>query len=797
MLIGFWLLLKRQVIFPGNFLQAFFEPWASTPVPGWEHGIPHKPLGFDNIRYFYPIKKQIADAVRQGQWPLWNNYDFSGSPLAGDGQSAVFYPLTLLYVILPLPVAFTVMPILAGFLGIVGMYWLLRVLKLSPVSAGLGAGVFVLSGYTATWIAENPAVSQASIWLPFCLAAFILWVESGRRRYLFWGSLAVAMMLTAGFLQVGIYGLALIAAAGVKMVFAGGDIWGKARRVGLFMALGIGLAAVSWLPVVEGWQISARETAGAEVVVDNLVNWSHLLSLLVPDWLGHPGTYNYLDTGALYDKALFFGLLPFWLVAVYLLRRTKGWRKLFKIVFTVSLFMGIDTPVTRWIYLQRIPIFSTMIPTRIFYLTMFSGAVLSAFGWEEIIVRRQMKIIPWRGMLVIFAGLALAILGFVLAIAFQNLAIRDLYAAGLGSRHDLLQIVVRNSVFYLLINAVILFCFWWVTSKKSRHLTIWLIILVMLSTVASLYHARKSWYTTRPDFVFPGHRLFTKLRQVENERLAYLSDQARIKSNIHSVFGLASPEGLNPVYPARYGQLVMAADSGGQPGDLPRIDIKLDLESKSGDGKVPAHKQRLLALLAVKYLLGRTSVQQSFVKPGPIVWQDGHWVVYRYPGWLPRARFYTHYELIGDQQLILSRLYAANFEPDRSIILEKQPDIPVSKIQDLIANVEISRITSSSMELAVTASQSGLVYVVDNYAPGWRAEVDGVAVPLYRANYTFRAVAVSSGVHRVILWYWPSFLTLGLGVTFVSSVCLGVAVFLGYKHRVSEAVKTVVAGDRL
>lgn len=49
----------------------------------------------------------------------------------------------------------------------------------------------------------------------------------------------------------------------------------------------------------------------------------------------------------------------------------------------------------------------------------------------------------------------------------------------------------------------------------------------------------------------------------------------------------------------------------------------------------------------------------------------------------------------------------------------------------------------------------GLLVVLDNHAPGWRAEVDGKAAPILRANGSFRAVAVPAGVHQVVFTYVP------------------------------------------
>jgi uncharacterized membrane protein YfhO len=61
---------------------------------------------------------------------------------------------------------------------------------------------------------------------------------------------------------------------------------------------------------------------------------------------------------------------------------------------------------------------------------------------------------------------------------------------------------------------------------------------------------------------------------------------------------------------------------------------------------------------------------------------------------------------------------------------------------------EVDRFT-----LNMTTDRPALLVITDNYYPAWKAEVDGGEVPILRANYTFRAVPVSTGTHEVRLYY--------------------------------------------
>jgi hypothetical protein len=62
-----------------------------------------KPLfGSDFVFYFHPLKKFIYDYfVTHGTVPLWNGHQFSGTPLIGNIQAAIFYPLGFLFYLIP------------------------------------------------------------------------------------------------------------------------------------------------------------------------------------------------------------------------------------------------------------------------------------------------------------------------------------------------------------------------------------------------------------------------------------------------------------------------------------------------------------------------------------------------------------------------------------------------------------------------------------------------------------------------------------------------------------------------
>jgi len=55
--------------------------------------------------------------------------------------------------------------------------------------------------------------------------------------------------------------------------------------------------------------------------------------------------------------------------------------------------------------------------------------------------------------------------------------------------------------------------------------------------------------------------------------------------------------------------------------------------------------------------------------------------------------------------------------------------------------------------------------LTDAYYPGWRALVDGLETPIYRADLLFRAVYLPAGQHRVEFIYDPLSFKLGAAIS--------------------------------
>ncbi len=100
----------------------------------------------DNFSTHYPIKALSAAAFRSGEIPYWNFQLAGGQPLAGNSNTLTFYPLNVLYLFLPVHVAFNLHFLLHVAAGVAAMRALCRARGISPRAASFAALVYALSG---------------------------------------------------------------------------------------------------------------------------------------------------------------------------------------------------------------------------------------------------------------------------------------------------------------------------------------------------------------------------------------------------------------------------------------------------------------------------------------------------------------------------------------------------------------------------------------------------------------------------------------------------------------------------
>lgn len=129
-------------------------------------------------------------------------------------------------------------------------------------------------------------------------------------------------------------------------------------------------------------------------------------------------------------------------------------------------------------------------------------------------------------------------------------------------------------------------------------------------------------------------------------------------------------------------------------------------------------------------------------------------------GFLPRAFTVSCYKVEENDLKLLDIMSDKGFTGDSFVYLSKKPEeITAVELKDgekcqsalkpIDANQQKDKITFSNLNLEKPA----ILFISDNYYPGWNAYVDGQKVDVIRADYTFKAVPLTAGVHNVEFKY--------------------------------------------
>lgn len=141
--------------------------------------------------------------LRRGHIALWNPHVFSGTPFVGDFQSSLFYPLNLIYLVLPLAKAINYEIALHVFLvGLFMAFWLGRY-RLHPLAVLLGSSLVMFGRpFFRSVFDGHLAPLDSMAWVPLILLTLDSLLDEPGFEWVLVGTFALAMQILAGYPQV-------------------------------------------------------------------------------------------------------------------------------------------------------------------------------------------------------------------------------------------------------------------------------------------------------------------------------------------------------------------------------------------------------------------------------------------------------------------------------------------------------------------------------------------------------------------------------------------------------------------
>jgi hypothetical protein len=823
---------------PTDIITGVYYPWLDHKWGNVVGVAVKNPLMSDIPSLIYPWRTLAVDLMKNFQWPLWNQYSFSGYPLLGNWQSAPFSPANLFYALSAIP------PIAKGRLGGIELGWTFGVIfqpllaaffmylwlrnkKLKQIPSILSGFLYAFSGFHITWIYYNTH-AWTTLWLPLILLSIdkilinkktlnqnkqtnfklLITYSLFTNPYFLLLSLTIALSILSGYPIILIYETIIIVTYLISTRYYLFPITYFLLPISII--LGLGLSAIQWFPGLEtiNQSIHSLDTSTLQSANQGFLPIQNLITILAPDFFGNPATYNYWGIGH-YDNWVFYISIGGLMLAILaFLTKPPPYYLLF--ITLLGIILSTNNPVGNTIT-NLIPLLKNSIHSRALFLFDFGIAIAAAYGLQTLLTIHLSKLkTPIIITIIITAIFFILIWANLLNDNFLNIpnlnenrptAFRNLILPGvfLISTSALLLIptFVRHSLF---------------TVRYSRYSIPYLLFLILV-TLDLLRFGWKYLPFTPSQYLYPSTEIIDWLiNQKNNSPEPFRIEFGEvIPENMWIPYRLESPAGYDALMPLRYGQFLEAIQSGQLNNTTSRFP------------KIENLNSHLFSLTNSKYILAlkyndkwerspegtqlKDIYNQNFLTP---VYETGTVVVLENLHYLPRAFVVSNAEVVQDDRQLISILTDPSTDFLQTVFLDKGafllptnylPHRNHAKAGQLPNyNITWHQTTGSQRKLTVTTDRPGYLVLLESYNPNWKATIANekrlrktnqsnkaylvIKTKLFRANFTFMALRVNQGTNQITLTYYPDSFKYGLWTTIISLlIWISIAIIATKRHQ--------------
>jgi len=834
LVIFFWpAILAGRALLPTDLIFQLDPLWQPLAPEGF--AFPGNQLLSDQVYQFYPWKRYAMLSLAAGRVPLWNPFINGGQPFLANGQSALFSPFNVLSYLVPVPTSFIVAVGLRLFVAGLFAFLLAREIGIGKVGAVLSMLAFTFSGPILVWLGY--AIGNVAVWLPAVLFFSERMLARRSWAYALVASVIVGLQFLGGQPEMSFHLMLLWLAYCLYRVSARCG-WRLSHwlepgfKMAIVAIVGLALAAITLLPfltfVAESeilWQRAGRQGSMLHTLFLDWHVWPTIVTAVLPHFMGTPVNGSYWYPYGSYKQVLYVGLLPLALAIVAVVMAYKKRQQLslqnpgppvafFAAAAIVAVGVSLGWPIFNLV--NRLPIFNLVVNGSFLRsIYALAIAILAGVGLDLVITTPVLHGPSGKGrmngfrLFAVVTGI-IALISLLIAIASYagivilkdtiiNLGRRqveamqghilfpyslDYYYGQVEAMHGKILALFEpcNVVMYL--PALVGLCVLWLHRRFSRSGSAsrkFVAVVLLIVTVIDLFLTHGDYNPTiAPDQIFPAPDAVRFLQEAGEDTVFRVAGiNLTLMPNSCMVFQLSDVRGYDAVSPRRY-MAVMGLVEGGVRHSHHSLLAQVD--------------SPLLDLLNVAYVVSAKPLGGRW----ELVYDDASSdiQVYRNFDVLPRAFVVHRAQMVSSAEQSMARLADPDFDYRTTVLLEGDEgeltaalDLPTEAAHASLAHLSEATITHyepERVEISTGTTADGFLVLTDGYDPGWRAELDGQAVPIYVANHAFRAVALPAGEHRVTFIYDPPAFKIGLGISLLAWVGVAVAalgLFLAGRRR--------------
>ena len=702
------------------------------------------------------------------------------------------------------------------FIGGLGIFVLLRHLKMDPWICFFGAIAFVFSCHWSGLleIGHNTKF-RAIMYIPWVFWAVLKLKD--KPDLLSLGLLATFLITQLRenhpqityylYLFIGMYWIyQLIESIKTKDLKKFG-IWT------LLLILALGLTALAVMnPYLSTMEYSQYTMRGGAEGLDKAYaqGWSfhpkEILGFIIPDFWGgiNQNYWGYMPFTQVYN---YFGLVVLAFGVLALWGKRKGlaiflWVSSF--IFTLMSF-GSATPALSDLFFKYLPMFNKFrVPSMTLIIVQFNAVILAALGLKSVIDNIGNTVWQKRYFRIFWVCGGIYILWLLFAksifagLSFTTLAEQARYqqANALSQLEGLKAVrleALSKSGFLALMFLAVSAGMVYLTSIKKLKPAIFVLLLTFI--------------------VFWDLWPYTG-KHLRKETLKPLSARAdTFQKQDYDVFLLKDEDNYR-IYPFNTNQIRPAGEwayyhqsiDGYSAAKLKRYDdaLKTITGDSSRDGEfirylrgvfqeMPVENPTpVLNMLSTKYVIVPDSLPYgSFLQNLRPVFYNGRVSIYENLMHLPRAWFVQDIKVVDSAEEALAALWNPDFDPATTAILES-PVASFSPPND----ARVKQAVAGAHELVyeyISDTDAFLVLSEVYYPAGWKAYLDDVEIPIQPTNYILRGLSVPAGQHTVKLILQPKSYSRSVKLSLAGLLLTVLALLAGLAWQIMRRRKEVSA----
>jgi hypothetical protein len=747
----------------------------------------------DALRFTAPFREFLAEALKSGRLPEWYDRCGLGAPLAGNPLNGVTNPVLWLLAVLPRAGGHDVLAIFCVAWAALGVAAFARELGADALGAVVAALLFGVSGYAVSVLPNASAPMLA--WTPW--VAWAAWrvadaelEPSARVR-------RIAVLAAVSGLQLMSGEPAQIISAAVLATVVALARKPSQRLVGALVVAALGAIAVAALALVPGLAMLSGSTRASGL--DEALLWSlHPLRLVEIVWSGVLGDVTspsrsiamlVANTGhagvarPAWSGSVWLGIPALALAALAARRDRRALVVLGGAGLFVLLALGRFTPVYPLLHDLLPPLRLARYPEKHFAQVVLLIAALAGVGLTRLRKHAMSRraCLGLGAAVGVFASCVLTVGAFASDLGDWISSVATVDERTLSQPAAAIRCAVQSGA--IAASLGIVFAVALVVARDVRRRDVALLAAAAALVAGSIADSARLVVTAPKETAFaPSVVIDTLSPQAGRPPPRVWLQPAQALDG----------EGESGAAAARYLAQEMVGGTGARSG----VAVIPPFDDYATEQYQPLNE--IGATIPPADILAFVGADAAVFRPSgvagiePLATTPRGNILFATPWARPRAFVATRWSSASYEE-VLRTLPLGLWDRDSVAI----PDAPAASPREDAAKgpCAFGPYDPDRVELDCVSPGGGYAVLLDEWAPGWSATVDGSDMPVLRADGLFRAVALPPGRHAVVFTYRTPGLRLGASISALAWAAI-LAIFLKTRHRPAVPVEPGEAARR-